>query len=150
MGDAFLYLLADLRVLFIKGLDHKGPNIRMPAHQAHLGFQSPKHGFKQVALLIAAAFRQLMDRHFRAGLPQKQIQLLFVVEIVKQQRFADARGVRNLAHGAFLVGILGKDPIAGVDNGLLLLLGERKEFLVHCRTSVNRCGQCPLYRIDRF
>lgn len=61
-------------------------------------------------------------------LPQIQVELLLIAEVVEQQRFADAGFGGNFADGALPVGVLGKDPVAPIENGLLLLLGQGKNF----------------------
>ena len=50
---------------------------------------------------------------------------------MKEQGFADTRFGGDLAHGAFLVGVLGEHPVARVEDGLLLLRRQGEEFFIH-------------------
>ena len=54
-----------------------------------------------------------------------------VGKIMKEQGFADAGLGRDLTHGAVFVRVLRKDPVAGVENSLLLFLRQGKEFGIH-------------------
>ena len=74
---------------------------------------------------------QILDRDFCCPVPQKQVQLLLVAEVVKQQGFADPGLRGDFARRAFLVAVLGENPETGVEDPLLFFRGEGKEFFVH-------------------
>jgi len=50
---------------------------------------------------------------------------------VEKQGFAYSCLCGNFVHGAFLVAVLREHPIACIDYGKLLFLGQGKEFIVH-------------------
>ena len=54
------------------------------------------------------------------------------MEIMEKQGLGNPRRIRNGAHGRFLIGVLAEDAEAGLDNGLLLGLGQGIKFRIHC------------------
>ena len=53
------------------------------------------------------------------------------MKIVKKQSLADAGSVSDLTHGTFPVTVLRKNMKASIQDRLLLLLSQRKEFWIH-------------------
>ena len=71
---------------------------------------------------VNVAVQESYHRYFNLKVvPEEQVQLLLIMEIMEQQRLADASRLSNLAHGAVLIGIAGKYPVSGIDDGLLPL-----------------------------
>lgn len=53
---------------------------------------------------------KILNRYLCAFVPQKHIQFFFVVKVMKKQRLADARRIRNFAHGAVFYKNFAKIP----------------------------------------
>ena len=103
----------------------------------YIGPHPPLHALEQARLAVASIFGHKLDGNLGAFVPEEQVQLLLIMEIMEQQGLADARILSNLAHGAVLIGIAGKYPVSGIDDGLLPFLRQGKEPLVHPVTSVD-------------
>ena len=54
------------------------------------------------------------------------------MEIMEEQGLGNSRRLSNGAHGRLLIGVLAEDPEAGLDNGLLLGLGQGIKLRIHC------------------
>ena len=100
-------------------------------HEPDLGLHPPIEHFKEIRLFVTSVLFQISDRHLCTGVPEKQVQLLLIAEIMKQQGLADPRLVRDFTHGALLIRILGKYTVAGIQDPLLLFFRQRKKFFIH-------------------
>jgi len=97
-------------------------------HDFELRKHAPLHHFKQIVRLIAPVGGQVFDRNLRGFLPEEEIELLFVPEIVEQKRLADPGVLGDFPDRAFFVAIFRKDPEARIDDPLLLLFWQLINF----------------------
>ena len=140
----------DLRVFFIESPDGEAGHVRIHAGNLHLGTHPLLHALEQARPAVASVPGQVFDGNLGAFVPEEQVQLLFIMEVMEQQRLADARVPGYLAHGAVLIGILRKHPVSGIDDSLLLFFRQGKEPLVHPVTSVDRPVNYRIYPLTDF
>lgn len=79
-------------------------------------------------------------RQFFYFTPQKKIEFLFIVKIVKQQSFTYICDFSNFADRTFFIAVMSKDAVTGINNPLLFFKRKVEKFLVYKITSVNRFG----------